>query len=141
MRRVRDKAAAIGREIGVFCNVNVICRPTQTEANDYYHYVLEENADWDAVDGQIQAGGTKKDLSSPAYMKQRTTAIRQFPLIGDPDRVAGLLINLSESGFDGVGFTFVNYLSELPYFYEEVVPRLERAGLRLPAERSATATA
>lgn len=136
LERVREKAAAVGRNIGVFCNVNVICRPTQREAMDYYTYVLEENADWDAVDGQIFAGGTKKDLSSPAYMKQRTTAIRQFPLIGDPDRVANLLISLNESGFDGIGLTFVNYLNDLPYFHQEVIGRLEHAGLRVPADRS-----
>lgn len=137
LRRVRAKAQAVGRQIGVFCNVNVICRPTQREAIEYYRYVLEENADWEAVDGQIIAGGTKKDLNSPEYMKRRTTAIRQFPLIGDPDRVASLLVMLSEAGFDGVGFTFVNYLNELPYFNQEVVPRLERAGVRKPAERAA----
>ncbi len=137
LRRVREKAAAIGREIGVFCNVNVICRPTQQEAIDYYRYVLEENADWDAVDGQIQAGGTAKDLASPAYMKKRTTAIRQYPLIGNPDRVAELLINLSRSGFDGVGLTFVNYLDDLPYFNAEIIARLEHAGLRIAADRAA----
>jgi alkanesulfonate monooxygenase SsuD/methylene tetrahydromethanopterin reductase-like flavin-dependent oxidoreductase (luciferase family) len=141
LRRVRAKAAAIGREIGVFCNVNVLCKPTQQEAIDYYRYVLEENADWDAVDGQIQAGGTPKDLSSPEYMKRRTTAIRQYPLIGDPDRVAKLLISLSESGFDGIGLTFVNYLNELPYFHQEVVARLEHAGLRVPSDRSAVVNA
>jgi alkanesulfonate monooxygenase SsuD/methylene tetrahydromethanopterin reductase-like flavin-dependent oxidoreductase (luciferase family) len=137
LKQVREKAAAIGRNISVFCNVNVICRPTQREAMDYYTYVLEENADWDAVDGQIFAGGTKKDLNSPAYMKQRTTAIRQYPLIGDPDRVANLLISLNQSGFDGIGLTFVNYINDLPYFNEEVIGRLERAGLRVPADRSA----
>jgi dimethylsulfone monooxygenase len=140
LRKVRDKAEAVGRDIGVFTNVNVICRPTQKEAIDYYRYVLEENADWDAVDGQIQAGGTKKDLSSPAYMKQRQSAIRQFPLIGDPDRVAGLFATLSEVGFDGIGLTFVNYIDELPYFRQEVMARLERAGLRIPLAGTAAAT-
>jgi len=139
LRKVRAKAAAVGREIGVYTNVNVICRPTQKEAIDYYRYVLEENADWDAVDAQIQAGGTEKDLSSPAYMKQRTSAIRQFPLIGDPDRVAGLFATLSEVGFDGIGLTFVNYLDELPYFQQEVVTRLEHAGLRAQAGKATVA--
>lgn len=137
LRQVRAKSAAAGRDISVFTNVNVICRPTQREANEYYRYALEENADWDAVDGQIQSTGVKKDLNSPEYMKRRTTAIRQFPLIGDPDRVAGLLMTLSERGFDGVGLTFVNYLAELPYVYQEVVSRLERAGLRVTLERAA----
>jgi len=35
--------------------------------------------------------------------------------------------------------TFVNYLDELPYFQQEVVARLERAGLRTPRGRSAAA--
>jgi dimethylsulfone monooxygenase len=139
LRKVRAKAAAVGRDIGVYTNVNVICRPTQREAIDYYRYVLEENADWEAVDGQIQAGGTKKDLDSPAYVIRRTSAIRQFPLIGDPDRVAQLFITLSEIGFDGIGLTFVNYLDELPYFRDEVMSRLERAGVRVPAARAAAA--
>lgn len=141
LRGVRAKAAGIGREIGVFTNVNVICRPTQKEAIDYYRYVLEENADWEAVDGQIQAGGTKKDLNDPAYMKRRTTAIRQFPMIGDPDRVASLFVALSEAGFNGIGLTFVNYLNELPYFQQEVVARIERAGLRVPLGKAAAARA
>lgn len=139
LRSVRAKAAAVGREIGVYTNVNVICRPTQREAIEYYRYVLEQNADWDAVDGQIQAGGTPKDLSSPEYMTRRQSAIRQFPLIGDPDRVAALFITLSEAGFDGIGLTFVNYLDELPYFRSEVMARLERAGVRVPAERATAA--
>jgi len=29
--------------------------------------------------------------------------------------------------------SLVNYADELPYFCAEVLPRLERAGLRLPA--------
>jgi hypothetical protein len=29
--------------------------------------------------------------------------------------------------------SFVNYLDELPYFCAEVLPRLERLGLRCPA--------
>lgn len=139
--RLKAKAAAVGREIGVFTNCNVICRPTQREAIEYYRYVLEENADWEAVDAQIEAGGTKKDLADPAYVKQRTAAIRQFPLFGDPDRVANLLKTIHEAGIDGVAFTFVNFIDDLPYFYEEVVPRLERMGLRVPEQRLAAAQA
>jgi hypothetical protein len=32
--------------------------------------------------------------------------------------------------------SFVNYLDELPYFCAEVLPRLERLGLRRPASVS-----
>jgi alkanesulfonate monooxygenase SsuD/methylene tetrahydromethanopterin reductase-like flavin-dependent oxidoreductase (luciferase family) len=131
LQAVRAKARAVGREIGVYTNVNVICRPTQKEAIEYFRWALEENADWNAVDNYLQKSmDTVRDLSSPAYIQKRMSMIRQFPLIGDPDRVAKMLIDLNAAGFDGVGFTFVNYLDELPYFQQEVVARLERAGVR-----------
>lgn len=50
--------------------------------------------------------------------------------VGDPDTVAGELQHLAEAGFDGFCFSFVAYNNELPYFIQEVMPRLERLGLR-----------
>ncbi len=34
------------------------------------------------------------------------------------------------AGLRGIGVSFVNYAAELPYFCDEVLPRLERIGLR-----------
>lgn len=34
------------------------------------------------------------------------------------------------AGSDGLAINFVDYLKELPYFAAEVLPRLERLGLR-----------
>jgi FMNH2-dependent dimethyl sulfone monooxygenase len=51
-------------------------------------------------------------------------------LVGDPDRVARQLADLSQAGLRGVGVSLVNYADELPYFLDEVMPRLERMGLR-----------
>ena len=50
--------------------------------------------------------------------------------VGDPDTVAGELKKLADAGFDGFCFSFVAYTNELPYFIQEVLPRLERLGLR-----------
>ena len=50
--------------------------------------------------------------------------------MGDPDTVAGALKHLADAGFDGFCFSFVAYTDELPYFIQEVLPRLERMGLR-----------
>jgi dimethylsulfone monooxygenase len=131
VRSVRARAAAIGREIGVYTNVQLICRPTQKEAVDYFRYALDENADWPAIDNEIHGRtGIAADLSSPAYLDRRRRAIRQFPVIGDPDHVTKLLATLNEIGFDGIGLTMINYLDELPFVCDEVLPRLEAAGLR-----------
>jgi alkanesulfonate monooxygenase SsuD/methylene tetrahydromethanopterin reductase-like flavin-dependent oxidoreductase (luciferase family) len=51
-------------------------------------------------------------------------------MVGDPDRIADTLAALSRAGLRGIGFSFVNYLKELPLFCEEVLPRLERMGVR-----------
>ena len=37
---------------------------------------------------------------------------------------------LRRSGLRGIAFTFINYLAELPYVCDEVLPRLERMGHR-----------
>jgi len=46
--------------------------------------------------------------------------------------VAAELAKISAAGFIGTTITFVNYLDEFPYFRHEVLPRLERLGLRQP---------
>ena len=51
-------------------------------------------------------------------------------MVGDPDQIAKTLADLSRAGLRGIGFSFVNYLRELPYFCDEVLPRLERMGIR-----------
>jgi FMNH2-dependent dimethyl sulfone monooxygenase len=53
-----------------------------------------------------------------------------YPLVGDPDTIAGELARISDAGFTGLALSFVNYSAELPAFIAEVVPRLERLGLR-----------
>ena len=53
-----------------------------------------------------------------------------LPIVGDPDHVAGQLIDLSKAGLTGVALSFVNYVDELPFFCDEVIPRLEAVGLR-----------
>jgi FMNH2-dependent dimethyl sulfone monooxygenase len=49
---------------------------------------------------------------------------------GDPDHVAHELKTLHNAGFDGVAIGFVNYLDELPFFVQEVVPWQQARGLR-----------
>jgi FMNH2-dependent dimethyl sulfone monooxygenase len=55
-----------------------------------------------------------------------------FPMVGTPDHVAGEMAKASAAGYTGVAFSFVNYLTEFPYFRDEVLPRLERLGIREP---------
>jgi alkanesulfonate monooxygenase SsuD/methylene tetrahydromethanopterin reductase-like flavin-dependent oxidoreductase (luciferase family) len=56
-------------------------------------------------------------------------------VIGDPDAVTRELSRLRSAGLDGLAINFVDYLRELPYFAAEVLPRLERLGLRAVTTR------
>ena len=53
VNRIKADARALGREIEVFTQGQVICRPTQKEAEDYHHYANVENADWPALDRML----------------------------------------------------------------------------------------
>jgi len=135
-------ATAAGREIGIYTSGYVICRPTRKEALEFEHYVADENADWDAIDHMLElsaaghpagAGSGMRDRDDAAFaQRRRRIAVGHggYPCVGDPDDVAAGLAKLHEAGFAGFAFSFVNYLTEFPYFRDEVLPRMERLGLR-----------
>jgi alkanesulfonate monooxygenase SsuD/methylene tetrahydromethanopterin reductase-like flavin-dependent oxidoreductase (luciferase family) len=132
---IKRQGRANGREIEVFTVGQVICRPTQKEAEDYYRHALIENADWGAVDGMLALKDiTPHKLPIAEFEKKRQyfagNAIGGYPYVGTPDRVAEELANISRAGMRGIAVSFVNYLNELPYFRDEVLPRLARLGVR-----------
>ncbi len=132
----RLRAGAAGRTIGVYTSGHVVCRPTQREAEDFYHYVAHEMGDAGAVD-QVLINRQNQQTVAPAVLARMRDRIAAgsgtFPVVGSPDRVADTFRRLSEAGLDGMAIAFINYLDDLPYFCEHVLPRLERLGLRHPA--------
>jgi FMNH2-dependent dimethyl sulfone monooxygenase len=47
------------------------------------------------------------------------------------------MIEMSKAGLAGASICFIDFLQAMPYFLQEVLPRLERAGLREPERVSA----
>jgi len=137
VEEVKGKARALGRDIEVFTVGQVICRPTQAEADDYYQHALIDNADWGAVEGMLALRNITPQTVSPEEFAARrryfaANAIGGYPFVGTPDKVADELADLGRAGLRGIAVSFVNYLRELPYFCDEVLPRLARFGLREP---------
>ena len=134
VQKAKDEAKQYGRELDVYCVGVITLKPTQKEAEDYYRHSVFDCADWNAVDCIL----AKKNISpatvgAAEHQRQRigyAQGMGGLAIVGDPDRVAQILINLSSAGLRGIGVSFVNYLDELPYFRDEVLPRLERVGLR-----------
>jgi dimethylsulfone monooxygenase len=115
----------------------VICRSSQKEADDYYRHAIIENADWGAIDGMLANKSiTPQTIDPEEYEKKRryfaSHAIGGYPFVGTPDRVADELATIGKAGMRGIALSFVNYLDELPYFCDEVLPRLVRLGVREP---------
>ncbi len=133
---IKAQAQGLGREIEVFTVGQVVCRPNQKEAEDYYQHAIVENADWGAIDGMLANKSITPQTIPPEeyYAKRRyfaANAIGGYPFVGTPDKVAEELAVISQAGVRGIGLSFVNYLNEVPYFCDEVLPRLQHAGVRV----------
>jgi FMNH2-dependent dimethyl sulfone monooxygenase len=131
------RADALGKRLGVMTTASIVCRPTQREAEEYYRYYADEQADWEAVDQMVSAGqrGSSTTMQPEVFQRMRirfAAGYGGWPIVGDADTVAAGLVAVANAGFSGVAMGFVNYLAEFPYFRDEVLPRLERAGVRVP---------
>jgi alkanesulfonate monooxygenase SsuD/methylene tetrahydromethanopterin reductase-like flavin-dependent oxidoreductase (luciferase family) len=131
--RARERYA---RDIGVLTACYVVCRRTRREAEEFVHYYADEGADWDAVDNLMRLQG----LHAQSFSQEMLTSFRgrfaaghgAYPLVGTPDAIADEIERVARAGFAGTTLSFCNYLDELPDFAEQVLPRLERKGLRRP---------
>lgn len=123
-----------GRDVGLFTPAYCVCRPTKQEAEDFHRWYGDENADWEAVDQLM----TLQGLHAQSFTKEMLAMFRErfaaghglCPLIGTPDDVAAEIARFHEAGFDGVTLSFFDYVGELEFFAQEVMPRLERLGVR-----------
>ena len=98
-------------------------------------------ADWGALDHQYALyqgnfGSRSRSAEENRQNRDRDPARTvlsyggSYSIRGDADHVARELKALHDAGFDGVAMGFVNYLDELPFFAQEVIPRLQAMGLR-----------
>jgi FMNH2-dependent dimethyl sulfone monooxygenase len=134
VRAAKAEARAHDNDIGAYTVGVIVCRPTRKEAEDYHRYITEEMADWSAIDNILPMKGHDRRPPEEVDRFRRAQANGNggLPFIGSPDDVASYLAAVSEAGFDGCGLSFANYADEFPYFRQEVLPRLERLGLRKP---------
>jgi alkanesulfonate monooxygenase SsuD/methylene tetrahydromethanopterin reductase-like flavin-dependent oxidoreductase (luciferase family) len=132
--RAQARAAELGKTVGVCCNGFIVCRPTQREADEYFHWYAEENADWEAVDRLLALNNIQSQSYDPEHHRRFRSRWSGghggYPIVGDADRVADELTRIADAGYFGYCFSFVNYLAEFPYFRDEVLPRLVARGVR-----------
>jgi dimethylsulfone monooxygenase len=148
LANVAEHAIRYGRAIRVFTMGHVVCRPTRAEAEAYYQYFAEEMADTEGQAYYRRNRGTSVPDASGSmarpFENRFTRANRSkryagaypgsYPFVGSPDDVAEEMVRMSATGLAGCTIAFVDYLREIPYFVQEVLPRLVRLGVRLPCQ-------
>jgi alkanesulfonate monooxygenase SsuD/methylene tetrahydromethanopterin reductase-like flavin-dependent oxidoreductase (luciferase family) len=120
-KRARDD---YGRDLQVWISGSVICRPTQREADDYFHYIAVEKAD---TEGDPMS---RRGYQPEAHPLRRIPGWGGFPLIGTPESIVDDLEALSQAGISGCLLSWVNYEVEQRQWIDEVLPLMEQAGLR-----------
>ncbi len=142
---VGQYTARYHRTLPVYAMAHVVCRPSRQEAEDFFYYFAEEMAD---EAGQQyyrrQRGvtvGTGTATVARPLINRFTRATGKplhgaypgaYPFVGTPDDIAQEMARMSAVGLAGAAVAFVDYLQEIPFFIQEVMPRLARLGLRQP---------
>lgn len=120
--------------LGLLTDCYVVCRPTRKEAEEYLRYYSQENADWQTVDSimNLMFKNTQSFPKEQLYSARNRFSAGHggYPLVGSPDDISNNIVALYNAGLSGAALSFVNYLDEFPYFRDEVLPRLEKQGLR-----------
>jgi alkanesulfonate monooxygenase SsuD/methylene tetrahydromethanopterin reductase-like flavin-dependent oxidoreductase (luciferase family) len=141
VRTLREHAGA--RDVGVYASGHLICRRTRQEALDFHHYIVHDMGDWEAAEHAVAIRAKGGGLSIPPdrlpAMKERfISGTGTFPVIGSYDEVAATFKRMADAGLEGMAIGLVNYIDEMPHVRDEVLPRLERLGVR-DKPRAATA--
>ena len=134
VEEIRRLAAGAGREVGVLTTTHVVCRETDAEAEEYYRFYAEANADDDAVSfhqrkKEAHYGAVEPD-AIPIERRRYAGGTGSYPLVGRPERIADEMIAMHKLGLAGATISFVNFNEELPFFVDRVLPLLQQAGLR-----------
>jgi alkanesulfonate monooxygenase SsuD/methylene tetrahydromethanopterin reductase-like flavin-dependent oxidoreductase (luciferase family) len=136
IREIKDFARGeTGREVRVFGRGHVVCRPTEAEAREYWHWVHIENADVEAARRHVRL--LRENSRSAEYSPEERKLLEgvvagrwALPLCGTPDQIVGDMVQLHAAGLDGLVLSWVNYDEGLQQMEDELLPRLRVAGLR-----------
>ncbi|MBO37624.1 MAG: LLM class flavin-dependent oxidoreductase [Rhodospirillaceae bacterium] len=129
------RASSKTKNVGIFASGHMVTKPTTKEAKDYYHYLVYEMGDWDAAEHAvaIRTRGRDTPLKQLTTLTERMiSGVGTYPIVGSYDDVVEQCRKMSQYGVDGIAIGLVNYITDFPILRDEILPRMERLGLRLP---------
>jgi FMNH2-dependent dimethyl sulfone monooxygenase len=120
------------RNVGVCASALVIARDSEDEARAVYQSILE-HGDWVAAKNMMAVLGIESQSFNERLEKSQEKFVAGYgtnALIGTPRQIVEQLQVYSEQGLKGVVLYFLDYVKELDYFDEKIMPLLREAGLR-----------
>jgi len=129
-RRIKEMAAAQGREVRTIVNPHVICRDTEQEVRRVCDAILA-GEDAPAVDGLVGSQQRGDTTSWRGHQRRQRVIGGNVHVFGTPEQVVDQFVKLKAAGCDGLQINFFDYAPDLEYFADRVLPLMKDAGLRL----------
>jgi alkanesulfonate monooxygenase SsuD/methylene tetrahydromethanopterin reductase-like flavin-dependent oxidoreductase (luciferase family) len=140
LKAFRD-AAPPGQLRNIFASCHLMVRRTRKEAEDYHHYIVYEQGDWESAEYALNLRGQRVKswftTDDEKKMKARLISGAGFPLVGSYDDAVEMMQRLHGVGLDGLALGMINYVNDFPGIRDELLPRMERVGLREPQHHGA----
>jgi dimethylsulfone monooxygenase len=129
--RVRSIAHGFGRDLGILSYGNIICRDTEKETKALLNHILDKG-DWEVAKMVSKGLGTESGSFDKVKALQERFILGYggYPLIGTPEQIVDQMIELNKAGVNGMMVGFLDYVEELQYFGERILPLMKEAGLR-----------
>lgn len=126
---IKAQAQKKGRAVKILVNPHVICRPTEQEAKVWYTRILDER-DEEALKHFSNAFMSGDQASWRQHSLLDWAVGGNLHLVGTPEMIVEWFVRLRQAGVDGVQVNFFDFMPDLDYFIEAVLPLMQQAGLR-----------
>lgn len=125
-----------GREVPVWTHAYVVQRDTDKEAHDCLQHFAADSGNDDAADMTTKYLELNSKMMPPeawgTFKFHLKDGHDDYGFVGSAEAISKRLAGLSEVGIDGIAIHWVDYLDGLNRFNADVMPLLEKAGLRKP---------
>ena len=93
---------------------------------------MHEQGDWEAAEYAANYRGKRPGswMRDEQDIKARLISGAGYPIVGSYDDAVETFKKLDSIGINGLACGMINYVRDMPGIRDELIPRMERAGLR-----------
>ncbi len=125
-----------GRDIVVLADIVACCFPTDREAQTYAKLIGDMGDTIAAGNNMAIMKAHTQTWTEEQYARFQRHFMQSYgaaQALGSPERVARFFVDVEAAGVDGAAFSIMGHWEEnLRLIADEVLPRLEEAGIRRP---------